>query len=134
MKKEYVKPMMECEAFVANEYVAACYDIICLGFDKNDLILSTGHSDANFAPSRNNPASTHPHHTDPIATEVKESDLSKYTTTTTSIRYSYTASGSILGFPYTYTASDVQAVPTLSNHYNYDVIPTKSKKHPNASV
>lgn len=29
MKKEYVKPVMEGEAFVANEYVATCYTIIC---------------------------------------------------------------------------------------------------------
>lgn len=26
MKKKYVRPLMECEAFVANEYVAACGD------------------------------------------------------------------------------------------------------------
>lgn len=31
MKKEYVKPMLEVEAFAANEYVAACYAVICNG-------------------------------------------------------------------------------------------------------
>lgn len=30
MKKEYVKPIMEGEAFVANEYIAACWTIDCL--------------------------------------------------------------------------------------------------------
>lgn len=29
MKKAYVTPVMESEAFVANEYVAACYRIRC---------------------------------------------------------------------------------------------------------
>lgn len=29
MKKEYVKPVMEGEAFVANEYVAACWVVDC---------------------------------------------------------------------------------------------------------
>ena len=29
MKKAYVKPVMESEAFVANEYVAACYWAKC---------------------------------------------------------------------------------------------------------
>ena len=27
--KDYVKPMMESEAFAANEYIAACYNISC---------------------------------------------------------------------------------------------------------
>ena len=31
MKRQYVKPMMESEAFVANEYVAACYTVSCIG-------------------------------------------------------------------------------------------------------
>lgn len=31
MKKEYVKPIMEGEAFVANEYIAACWTITCEG-------------------------------------------------------------------------------------------------------
>ncbi len=31
MKKVYVKPVMESEAFVANEYVAACFKITCNG-------------------------------------------------------------------------------------------------------
>lgn len=29
MKREYVKPVMESEAFVANEYVAACWVVEC---------------------------------------------------------------------------------------------------------
>lgn len=29
MKREYVKPVMQGEAFVANEYVAACYHGVC---------------------------------------------------------------------------------------------------------
>ena len=29
MKKAYVTPVMESEAFVANEYVAACWRIVC---------------------------------------------------------------------------------------------------------
>lgn len=35
MKKAYVKPVMESEAFVANEYVAACWTVAC---DKCDAI------------------------------------------------------------------------------------------------
>ena len=31
MKKTYVKPVMESEEFVANEYVAACWRITCTG-------------------------------------------------------------------------------------------------------
>ena len=33
MKKTYVKPTAECEEFVANEFVAACWDVICNGSD-----------------------------------------------------------------------------------------------------
>ena len=29
MKKEYVKPAMESEVFISNEYVAACYSGKC---------------------------------------------------------------------------------------------------------
>lgn len=29
MRKEYVKPLMESEEFVSNEYVAACWDLRC---------------------------------------------------------------------------------------------------------
>lgn len=29
MRKDYVKPTMESEAFVANEYVAACWTVAC---------------------------------------------------------------------------------------------------------
>lgn len=29
MKKTYVKPTAECEEFVANEFVAACWDLSC---------------------------------------------------------------------------------------------------------
>lgn len=31
MKKEYVKPVIESEEFVANEYVAACWVVTCVG-------------------------------------------------------------------------------------------------------
>lgn len=31
MKKSYVKPIMESEAFVANEYVANCWEAFCEG-------------------------------------------------------------------------------------------------------
>lgn len=31
MKKTYVKPVMEGEAFVANEYIAACWTVSCEG-------------------------------------------------------------------------------------------------------
>lgn len=31
MRKEYVKPVMESEAFVSNEYVAACWTLTCTG-------------------------------------------------------------------------------------------------------
>ncbi len=33
MRKEYVKPVMESEAFVSNEYVAACSTIACMNCD-----------------------------------------------------------------------------------------------------
>ena len=29
MKRTYEKPMLECERFVANEYVSACYTLTC---------------------------------------------------------------------------------------------------------
>lgn len=29
MKKEYIKPVMESEMFVANEYVSSCYEVVC---------------------------------------------------------------------------------------------------------
>ena len=31
MKKVYVAPVMECEEFVTNEYVAACIQVTCKG-------------------------------------------------------------------------------------------------------
>lgn len=31
MKKMYVSPEMNVEAFAANDYVAACYDVYCTG-------------------------------------------------------------------------------------------------------
>ena len=34
--KNYVKPMMESEAFAANEYIAACYRIRCTTPNRND--------------------------------------------------------------------------------------------------
>lgn len=37
MKRTYVKPVMESEAFVANEYVAACWKVTC--------DTATGHGD-----------------------------------------------------------------------------------------
>lgn len=33
MKREYVKPVMESEEFVANEYVAACWEVSCTGYE-----------------------------------------------------------------------------------------------------
>lgn len=35
MKREYVKPVMMGEAFVANEYVAACYHVHCITPNNN---------------------------------------------------------------------------------------------------
>ena len=35
MKKAYVKPVMESEAFVANEYVAACWTMTCTNSTKS---------------------------------------------------------------------------------------------------
>lgn len=34
MKKTYVKPVMESEEFMANEYVAACWKVTCTGKGK----------------------------------------------------------------------------------------------------
>ena len=45
MKKVYVKPVMESEAFVANEYVAACYRIKCKGGEEGYVDLA---DDPNF--------------------------------------------------------------------------------------
>lgn len=41
MKKEYMKPVMEAEAFVANEYVAACWLVTCdrLGDDHINVTI-----------------------------------------------------------------------------------------------
>ncbi len=41
MKKEYVKPVIESEEFVANEYVAACYAI--LGDNDNWFVKKDGY-------------------------------------------------------------------------------------------
>lgn len=38
MKKEYTKPVMEGEAFVANEYVAACWTVECLNCKAYDEV------------------------------------------------------------------------------------------------
>ena len=35
MRKEYVKPVMESEEFVSNEYVAACWTITCTNSGKS---------------------------------------------------------------------------------------------------
>ena len=40
MKKAYVTPVMESEAFVANEYVAACYRIRCTGGEEGYVDLA----------------------------------------------------------------------------------------------
>ena len=40
MKKAYVKPVMESEAFVANEYVAACWRVQCI-VDGEEFIITT---------------------------------------------------------------------------------------------
>ena len=37
MRKEYVKPVMESEEFVSNEYVATCYLVTCLGNKENGI-------------------------------------------------------------------------------------------------
>ncbi|MCI5481301.1 MAG: hypothetical protein MR416_09025 [Lachnospiraceae bacterium] len=37
MKKVYVTPVMESEAFVANEYVAACWWVTCQPDDLQDI-------------------------------------------------------------------------------------------------
>lgn len=38
MKKEYIKPLMDSEMFIANEYIATCWDVRCL---YKDINLST---------------------------------------------------------------------------------------------
>lgn len=43
MKKEYVKPVIESEEFVANEYVAACWNVHCTLHNGN--FLSCGQED-----------------------------------------------------------------------------------------
>lgn len=45
MRKEYVKPVMESEEFVSNEYVAACWTVACnecLGKEKGYENLKSG--------------------------------------------------------------------------------------------
>ena len=37
MKKSYVRPVMQCEEFAANEYVAACYKIKCTTPNNNSI-------------------------------------------------------------------------------------------------
>ncbi len=43
MKKEYVKPVMESEEFVANEYVAACWKYVCHGYNTKINIDRNSH-------------------------------------------------------------------------------------------
>lgn len=45
MKREYVKPVIESEEFVANEYVAACWYIYC---DKGHTMIYAGVNEPNF--------------------------------------------------------------------------------------
>ena len=46
MKKEYMKPVMESETFVANEYVANCYYVTC---DKGESeIIKLGDKELTF--------------------------------------------------------------------------------------
>lgn len=50
MKKQYTKPTMESEAFVANEYIASCWSVVCLkpllcnfnGKTKDEEVLISG--------------------------------------------------------------------------------------------
>ena len=49
MKKEYVKPVIESEEFVANEYVAACWYIYC---DKGHTMIYAGVNEPIFDTSR----------------------------------------------------------------------------------
>lgn len=49
MKRTYVKPVMESEAFVANEYVAACWTFACEGGGTG--VYKT--DDENYEPTEN---------------------------------------------------------------------------------
>ncbi len=40
MKKSYVKPVMESEAFVANEYVGACWKVTCTIEEHGSIIVT----------------------------------------------------------------------------------------------
>lgn len=59
MRKTYVKPMMQSEAFVANEYVAACWKINCnvpngYGYLDNDNSGSYTSGDTLLTPTEKN--------------------------------------------------------------------------------
>lgn len=45
MKKTYVSPVMETEEFVANEYVAACYEVEC-----NQALAETAYGSRHVQP------------------------------------------------------------------------------------
>lgn len=51
MKKEYVKPVIESEEFVANEYVAACWIVTCKNHSNESFIY---HQDPTEADDEDN--------------------------------------------------------------------------------
>ena len=51
MKKEYVKPVIESEEFVANEYVAACWIVTCKNHPNESFIY---HQDPTEAKDEDN--------------------------------------------------------------------------------
>ena len=50
MKKEYIKPVMESEMFVANEYCAPCYLVEC---DKGESMIIKPNHEPTFDPKNN---------------------------------------------------------------------------------
>ena len=59
MKKEYMKPVMESEMFVANEYVGACFNMDCDCIDPT-LIYGTDANDAINQYAKNNNGKAYP--------------------------------------------------------------------------
>lgn len=108
MKRVYESPVMMLEGFEANEYVAACWDIICDGC----IVLPDGKR-------KPKPEYQHPH---TGFLETVESDTEPVFGTK-----SVVCTGGVNEFVsyYNYNGTD---------HYIVSAVPTKDQRHPNASV
>ena len=109
MKRVYESPVMMLEGFEANEYVAACWDIVCLGCTEAP---DTAHG---------KPKGDLAHKADGLLETVKSENEPTFST------YNVTCTGG--------PNFDVPSYYFKGReHYSVVANPTTNLKHPNASV